>query len=378
MVRNLAENCRLARSFDAGVPRGGTSLKTVIVTGGAGFIGSNLVLDLLQSGGWRVVNLDKLTYAGNLDSLAPVGNHPDHVFIHGDIGDAGLLGRVFHDHRPAAVINLAAESHVDRSIDSPAPFIQTNIVGTFELLEAARTHWRGLDPAGREAFRFLHVSTDEVYGSLGPEGLFTEETPYQPSSPYSASKAAADHLVRAYHKTYGLPTILTNCSNNYGPRQFPEKLIPLMIQRALDGESLPIYGDGQNVRDWLYVGDHCHALWTALTEGQPGESYNIGGRAERTNLQVVSLVCDLLDELAPRPDGTSYRSQITMVPDRPGHDRRYAIDPAKIERELAWSAQETFENGLRKTVQWYLENREWCERVRRGTYRGQRLGLALT
>jgi dTDP-glucose 4,6-dehydratase len=323
----------------------------------------------------RIINLDKLTYAGNLESLAPVMNNPNHAFVQGSIGDRALVKQLLSEYRPSAIINLAAESHVDRSIDGPADFIHTNIVGTFELLEAVRAYWNLLTGKEQESLRFLHVSTDEVYGSLGPQGYFTEESPYAPNSPYSASKAASDHLARAYHRTYGLPVLITNCSNNYGPYQFPEKLIPLMILNAIDNKPLPVYGDGQNVRDWLYVEDHCRALLTVLDKGQPGEVYNIGGNNEKTNLQVVHTLCDLLDEMLPRKDGNSYRKLIKFVQDRPGHDRRYAIDASKIKRELGWTPVETFETGLRKTVQWYLNNQQWCRRVMDGSYRGERLGL---
>ncbi len=350
-------------------------MNTVLVTGGAGFIGSNLVRYLIARGETRVLNLDKLTYAGNLDSLAQFREHPNHLFFHGAIENKALVAELLVTYEPGAIINLAAESHVDRSIDGPAAFIETNVVGTFRLLEAARGYWNRLNNEKRSGFRFLHVSTDEVYGSLGPTGFFTEETPYAPNSPYSASKAASDHLVRAYHHTYGLPTLITNCSNNYGPYQFPEKLIPLMILNALEGKPLPVYGDGQNIRDWLYVEDHCRALRTVLEKGRPGESYNIGGNNEKTNLEVVQTLCDLLDKLCPIKDGNSYRQQITFVKDRPGHDRRYAIDASKIKRELGWVPQETFETGLRKTVQWYLDNQAWWQRVRDGSYRGERLGL---
>jgi dTDP-glucose 4,6-dehydratase len=323
-----------------------------------------------------VVNLDKLTYAGNLESLADVMDNPNHIFVRGSIEDRKLVGELLQQYHPDAIVNLAAESHVDRSIDGPADFIQTNIVGTFELLEATRAYWYNLSGAEKDSFRFLHVSTDEVYGSLGSVGFFTEESPYRPNSPYSASKAAADHLVRAYHHTYALPVLTTNCSNNYGPYQFPEKLIPLMILNALELKPLPVYGDGQNVRDWLYVEDHCRALLIVLEKGRPGEVYNIGGNSEKTNLQVVYALCDILDELRPRADGKSYREQITFVADRPGHDRRYAIDAGKIRRELGWVPRESFETGLQKTVEWYLDNLEWCRRVQDGSYRRERLGLS--
>ncbi len=349
--------------------------RTLLVTGGAGFIGANFVLDLLQrEADIQIVNLDALTYAGNLDTLAPVREDPRHVFVRGDIRDRALVRRLLAEHHPRAVIHFAAESHVDRSIDAPGDFIHTNVVGTFELLEAARAHWENLPPEERARFRFLHVSTDEVYGSLGETGCFTEQTPYAPNSPYAASKAASDHLVRAYFHTYGLPVLTTNCSNNYGPYQFPEKLIPLTILSALAGKPLPVYGDGGHVRDWLYVIDHCRAICRVLAAGRPGEVYNIGGHNEQTNLTVVTALCALLDELAPDPAGP-YRRLITFVADRPGHDRRYAIDAGKIQRELGWRPEETFDSGLRKTVQWYLDHRDWCERVTSGAYRGERLGL---
>jgi dTDP-glucose 4,6-dehydratase len=351
-------------------------MKTWLVTGGAGFIGSNFVLGLIQAGGIRVVNLDALTYAGNLDTLASIKAHPDHVFVHGDIGDQALVSRLLAEHRPQAIINFAAESHVDRSIDGPAPFITTNIVGTFALLEASLAYWRALPDNERAAFRFLHVSTDEVYGSLGAEGYFTEDTPYAPNSPYSASKAASDHLVRAYHHTYGLPTLTSNCSNNYGPRQFPEKLIPLIILNALEGKPLPVYGDGGNIRDWLYVEDHCQAIGRVLTAGSVGATYNIGGHNEKTNLDVVNTLCALLDELSPDEQGRPHSRLIQFVKDRPGHDRRYAIDAGKIQRELGWTPRESFETGLRKTVRWYLDNLDWCRRVQDGSYRRERLGLS--
>ncbi len=345
----------------------------VIVTGGAGFIGSAVVRLLVEEIGVEVVNLDALTYAGNLDSLVAVAERPGYRFVRADIRDAPAMAELFAAEQPDAIMHLAAESHVDRSIDGPAAFIDTNINGTYTLLEAARGYWNGLPPARREAFRFHHVSTDEVYGSLGPEGLFTETTPYAPNSPYSASKAASDHLARAWHHTYGLPVVTTNCSNNYGPCQFPEKLIPLIILNGLEGKPLPVYGTGANVRDWLYVEDHARALWTALTKGTPGEVYNIGGEAERTNLEVVHAVCDLLDEMVPA--AAPRRELITYVTDRPGHDARYAMDIARIRRELQWAPRETFDSGLRKTVQWYLDNRPWWEAVRSGRYAGERLGL---
>jgi len=350
-------------------------MSNYLVTGGAGFIGSNLVHYCLENENLTLINLDKLTYAGNPESLLSVQNHPRHVFIKGDICDRDLVKDLFHTYQPQAVLHLAAESHVDRSIDGPGAFIQTNMVGTFQLLEAARGYWTTLSEEKKLSFRFLHVSTDEVYGSLGKEGSFTEESRYQPSSPYSASKASSDHIVRAYYHTYGLPTLITNCSNNYGPRQFPEKLIPLMILNALEGRDLPVYGDGQNVRDWLYVEDHCRALVTVLAGGHPGETYNIGGKHEKSNLDVVKIICRLLDELKPRMDGKPYRDQIVFVKDRPGHDFRYAIDASKIKRMLGWQPMENFEGGLRRTVMWYLSNREWCAHVQDGSYRGERLGL---
>jgi dTDP-glucose 4,6-dehydratase len=348
--------------------------RTILATGGAGFIGANFVLDLVGAGG-KVVNLDALTYAGNLDTLAPISEDPNHVFVRGSIGDRPLVDRLLAEYRPQAIVNFAAETHVDRSIDGPKAFIQTNVVDTLELLEVALAYRDGLVGVEREEFRFLQVSTDEVYGSLGARGFFTEESPYAPNSPYAASKAASDHLVRAYHHTYGLPTLTTNCSNNYGPYQFPEKLIPLMIYNALRGEALPVYGDGRQVRDWLYVKDHCRAIATVLEWGRIGEVYNVGGHNERTNLEVVRTICGLLDELAPDSPFVPHESLIAFVADRPGHDRRYAIDAGKIERELGWIPRETFETGLEKTVRWYLENRGWCERVLSGSYRGERLGL---
>ncbi len=333
----------------------------ILVTGGAGFIGANFVLDWCAQDDEPLVNLDALTYAGNLGNLTALRNDPRHVFVRGDIGDRALIESLLATHRPRAVVNFAAESHVDRSIHGPAQFIETNIVGTFTLLDAAKAYWAGLPGAEREAFRFLHVSTDEVYGSLGPgESAFSETTPYAPNSPYSASKAGSDHLVRAYHHTYGFPTLTSNCSNNYGPRQFPEKLIPLMIVNALSGKPLPVYGDGLNVRDWLYVGDHCAALRAVLRGGKPGETYNVGGNAELKNLDVVYTLCRVLSLLAPKRD---YTELITFVKDRPGHDRRYAIDATKIRRELAWTPAETFESGLRNTVAWYLANDAWLAAV---------------
>jgi dTDP-glucose 4,6-dehydratase len=342
----------------------------ILVTGGAGFIGSNFVLDWLLQNDESVINLDKLTYAGNLENLAALNNDPRHLFVRGDIGDAQLVGKLLAAHRPRAVVNFAAESHVDRSIHGPEDFIETNIVGTFHLLEAVRAYWSGLADAEKSGFRFLHVSTDEVYGSLTKnDPAFRETNRYEPNSPYSASKAASDHLVRAYHHTYGLPVLTTNCSNNYGPYHFPEKLIPLMIVNALAGKPLPVYGDGQQIRDWLYVKDHCSAIRRVLEKGRLAEVYNIGGWNEKANLDIVYTVCALLDELRPRPDGKSYREQIAFVTDRPGHDRRYAIDARKIERELGWKPVETFATGIRKTVQWYLDNQDWVTHVQSGDYR---------
>ncbi|WP_425060468.1 dTDP-glucose 4,6-dehydratase [Sporomusa carbonis] len=350
-------------------------MQTLLVTGGAGFIGSNFVHYVIENTNYRIINLDKLTYAGNLHSLQAVIYHPRHIFMKGSIQDRTLVKQILDQYQPDGVVHLAAESHVDRSIDGPGEFIQTNIVGTFDLLECIRDYWSQQDPVRKAAFRFLHVSTDEVYGSLGTEGYFTEETRYAPNSPYSASKAASDHLVRAYFQTYGLPVLITNCSNNYGPYQFPEKLIPLMILTALEGKLLPVYGDGSNIRDWLFVLDHCSAILKVLTQGRPGETYNVGGNSEKTNLQVVQGICDLLDKMHPRQNGGSYRQLITFVQDRPGHDRRYAIDASKLKNELGWIPQECFETGLIKTVKWYLTNPDWCEAVRTGSYRGGRLGL---
>jgi dTDP-glucose 4,6-dehydratase len=341
----------------------------ILVTGGAGFIGSNFVLDWLANSNEPVVNLDALTYAGNLANLSSLGGHPSHIFVRGDICDRTLIDRLLKEHRPRAIVHFAAESHVDRSIHGPGAFMQTNVTGTFTLLEAARGYLSSLDEAAQKDFRFLHVSTDEVYGSLGPnDAPFTETHPYEPNSPYSASKAASDHLVRAWHHTYGLPVLTTNCSNNYGPYHFPEKLIPLMIVNALAGKPLPVYGDGMQVRDWLYVKDHCSAIREVLARGRVGETYNIGGWNEKPNIEIVRTVCRLLDELRPDPAG-SYSRLITHVTDRPGHDRRYAIDARKIERELAWKPAETFETGIRKTVQWYLENPGWVANVQSGAYR---------
>ncbi len=347
----------------------------VLITGGAGFIGSAVVRHLLNSTDVNVINVDKLTYAGNLESLRAVRDHPRYVFEHTDICDVKDMVRVFGNYKPDAVMHLAAESHVDRSIEGPSEFIQTNIVGTSVLLEVARNYWSELDEPRKRRFRFHHVSTDEVYGSLGASGYFTEQTPYKPNSPYSASKAAADHLVNAWYRTYGLPSVITNCSNNYGPYQFPEKLIPLMLLNGLEGKPLPVYGRGDNVRDWLYVEDHASALWLVLTKGRVGETYLIGGHNERTNLEVVQNLCAQLDELAPRPNGESYASLITFVEDRPGHDQRYAIDANKLEQELQWKPAQSFESGLRSTVRWYLDNLQWCRRVQDGSYQRERLGL---
>lgn len=356
-------------------PRGVRALK-IIVTGGAGFIGSAVCRHLIANTEHQVVNVDKLTYAANLASLEPVAGSNRYRFVKLDICDAAGLRALFDAEQPDAVLHLAAESHVDRSIDGPAEFIRTNIMGTYALLEAARAYWNGLSGPRADRFRFHHVSTDEVYGDLPlDEGIFTEETPYDPSSPYSASKAAADHLVSAWHRTYGLPVLLSNCSNNYGPYHFPEKLVPLMILNALEERPLPVYGEGRNVRDWLYVEDHAAALEAILTRGTIGESYNVGGRAERSNLQVVHAICDLMDELRPRRGGASYRSLITFVADRPGHDLRYAIDPSKIETGLGWRARESFETGIRRTVEWYLANESWWRPIREKNYAGERLGL---
>ena len=342
----------------------------ILVTGGAGFIGANFVLDWLAGSQEPVVNLDKLTYAGNLQTLASLQSDGRHHFVQGDIGDAELVARLLAEHRPRAIVNFAAESHVDRSIHGPEDFVQTNVVGTFRLLEAARHYWQALPAGEKEAFRFLHVSTDEVYGTLSADApAFTESHVYEPNSPYSASKAASDHLVRAWHHTYGLPVLTTNCSNNYGPFHFPEKLIPLMIVNALAGKNLPVYGDGMQIRDWLYVKDHCSAIRRVLEAGQLGETYNVGGWNEKPNIEIVQTICALLDELRPRADGRSYQEQITYVTDRPGHDRRYAIDARKLERELGWKPAETFDTGIRKTVEWYLANQEWVVNVQSGGYR---------
>ena len=352
-----------------------TSFKTILVTGGAGFIGSAVCRALIATTGSTVVNLDALTYAANLASLAGIADNPRYRFVQADIRDGAAVAAVLAGHRPDAILHLAAESHVDRSIEGPAAFLETNVLGTGVLLEAARAYWSALDGPARAAFRFHHVSTDEVYGSLGPTGLFTEETPYDPRSPYSASKAASDHLVMAWHHTYGLPVVLSNCTNNYGPYQFPEKLIPLMILNALERKPLPVYGTGDNVRDWLHVEDHARALLTVLNRGTVGRKYNIGGNAERTNLEVVEGICDLVDRLRPEPGQPGRRSLITYVQDRPGHDRRYAMDISRIGRELDWRPQESFEAGLAGTVRWYLERRDWWEPIRSGVYRGERLGL---
>ncbi|NIK33494.1 dTDP-glucose 4,6-dehydratase [Xanthomonas arboricola] len=350
-------------------------MATWLVTGGAGFIGGNFVLEAVARG-IRVINLDALTYAGNLNTLASLESNADHVFVKGDIGDGALVTRLLQEHQPDAVLNFAAESHVDRSIEGPGAFIQTNVVGTLALLEAVRDYWKALPDARREAFRFLHVSTDEVYGTLGETGKFTETTPYAPNSPYSASKAASDHLVRAFHHTYGLPVLTTNCSNNYGPYHFPEKLIPLVIAKALAGEALPVYGDGKQVRDWLFVSDHCEAIRTVLTKGKVGETYNVGGNSERQNIEVVQAICALLDQHRPREDGKPRASQITYVTDRPGHDRRYAIDASKLKSELGWEPAYTFEQGIAQTVEWYLTNQTWVQGVLDGSYRLERIGAA--
>lgn len=354
-----------------------TPSKRILVTGGAGFIGSAVARHLISETEHEVLVLDKLTYAGNLDSLEPIAGDPRYRFVQADILDAATLRELFTAFRPDIVMHLAAESHVDRSIDGPGEFIQTNVVGTYTLLQAALAHWQSLSGPEKEAFRFHHISTDEVFGSLSGEGYFTETTAYDPRSPYSASKAASDHLVRAWHHTFGLPIVVSNCSNNYGPYHFPEKLIPLVILNALDGQTLPVYGDGSNVRDWLHVEDHARALALIALKGRVGESYNVGGHNEKTNLEVVEAICAILDEIAPDDRIGPRRNLITFVRDRPGHDRRYAIDPAKISRELGWQPRETFETGLAKTVRWYLENRPWWERIRSGVYRGERLGTGI-
>lgn len=357
-----------------------TSSDCVVVTGGAGFIGSNVVRAALAALQDRIIIVDALTYAGSLLNLAGVLDDPRVTFVEANIADREAMARVFAEHRPRAIANLAAETHVDRSIDGPAAFVQTNIIGTFVLLDATHTYLRALDDADRQAFRFLHISTDEVFGSLGPDGAFSEETPYAPNSPYSASKASADHLVRAWQHTYGVPTLVTNCSNNYGPYQFPEKLIPLMVLNALDGRPLPVYGDGGNVRDWLHVDDHCAGLLTVLARGVPGEKYNIGGGSERTNLEMVTLLCEALEQVRPSAAnpalaGRSYASLVTFVADRPGHDRRYAIDARKVARELGWQPRHTLETGLRATVEWYCAHEDWCREIQRGRYDRERLGV---
>jgi dTDP-glucose 4,6-dehydratase len=351
-------------------------MHTILVTGGAGFVGSNFVRQWVAEETARVVNVDKLTYAGNLDSLSELLDDPRHIFRQGDVGDRQFMGQLLEEYGPQAVVHFAAETHVDRSIDGPATFARTNVLGMCELLEAVCRYWSRLSSAGQQGFRFLQVSTDEVYGSLGPGGEFTEQSRYAPNSPYAASKAAADHFARAYHRTYGLPVLQTNCSNNYGPYQFPEKLIPLMILNALRGRPLPVYGDGQHVRDWLYVADCCRAIRAVLDRGVPGEVYNVGGQGERTNLEVVETICATVDRLRPNLTHAPCSSLITLVADRPGHDRRYAIDDSKIRTELSWEPQEDFPSGLRRTAQWYLDNLAWVERVSSGKYRGERLGLA--
>jgi dTDP-glucose 4,6-dehydratase len=350
-------------------------MDTILVTGGAGFIGGCFVRMTVAEKSYRVINLDKLTYAGNLDSLREIADSPNHQFVEGDIQDGELVGRLLAEFEPVAIVNFAAESHVDRSIDGPREFVMTNVLGTFELLSAAREYWEGLTGSAKTDFRFLHVSTDEVYGSLGPTGKFTETTPYAPNSPYSASKASSDHFVRAFHHTYGLPVLTTNCSNNYGPYQFPEKLIPLMILNAVEGKPLPVYGDGKNVRDWLYVEDHCRAILRVLQRGVPGEVYNIGGDCERTNIEIVQRICAEVDQRRPGLAHSPCENLITYVTDRPGHDRRYAMDITKIGRELDWRPAVDFEEGIARTVQWYLDNPEWVERVTSGKYRRERLGL---
>ena len=350
----------------------------ILVTGGAGFIGSAVIRHIIQNTDHQILNIDKLTYAGNLESLADVSHRPNYSFSQIDICDAESLKKAFNSFKPNLVMHLAAESHVDRSIDGPAEFIATNIVGTYTLLEASRYYWQSLDDSKKAKFKFHHISTDEVYGDLeGTTDLFTESTPYAPSSPYSASKASSDHLVRAWHRTYGLPTVITNCSNNYGPYHFPEKLIPLVILNALDGKDLPIYGKGDQIRDWLYVEDHARALYKVVTEGKIGETYNIGGHNEKQNIEVVKTICQILDELQPQANAQPYENLITFVKDRPGHDMRYAIDASKIDNELNWTPQESFESGIRKTVQWYLDNLDWCRRVQDGSYQGQRLGAGV-
>ena len=350
-------------------------MKTFFVTGGAGFIGGNFILNLMKTGQAIVINYDKLTYAGNLDTLISIEENPHYTYKQGDICDRDRLKKLFARHTIDVVVHFAAESHVDRSIETPGDFVQTNVLGTYELLEIAHWYWRGLNKTRQDNFRFLHVSTDEVYGSLGETGLFTEETAYAPNSPYAASKASSDHLVRAYHKTFNLPVLTTNCSNNYGPYQFPEKLLPLMITKALSGKPLPVYGDGKQIRDWLYVEDHCRAILEVLENGTVGQVYNIGGHNEKTNLEVVQTLCNILDEMVPDSPYRPHKSLITFVEDRPGHDRRYAIDAGKIKKELGWVPKESFETGLQKTVCWYLDNKTWTDRVLSGAYRGERLGL---
>ena len=350
-------------------------MKTFFVTGGAGFIGGNFILNLMKTGQAIVINYDKLTYAGNLDTLISIEENPHYTFKQGDICDRDRLKKLFARHTIDVVVHFAAESHVDRSIETPGDFVQTNVLGTYELLEIAHWYWRGLNKTRQDNFRFLHVSTDEVYGSLGETGLFTEETAYAPNSPYAASKASSDHLVRAYHKTFNLPVLTTNCSNNYGPYQFPEKLLPLMITKALSGKPLPVYGDGKQIRDWLYVEDHCRAILEVLENGTVGQVYNIGGHNEKTNLEVVQTLCNILDEMVADSPYRPHKSLITFVEDRPGHDRRYAIDAGKIKKELGWVPKESFETGLQKTVCWYLDNKTWTDRVLSGAYRGERLGL---
>ena len=349
-------------------------MNTLLVTGGAGFIGSNFIRATLQNIDIAIINMDKLTYAGNLDSLRDVENHTRYTFVHGDICDREFVDTILEQYKPDTIVHFAAESHLERSIDGPAEFIRTNINGTFTLLESTCKYWRDLSDEKRDQFRFLHVSTDEVYGSLGEVGYFTEETPYAPNSPYSASKASSDHLVRAYFHTYGFPVLITNCSNNYGPYQFPEKLIPLIISNALSGKPLPVYGTGQNIRDWLYVEDHCRGILAVLEKGRLGEKYNIGGHNEKTNISIVHTLCNILDDKTPRADRKSYHEQISFVKDRPGHDMRYAIDASKMKRELGWIPSETFDTGIVKTVEWYLNNQEWCRRVTDGSYQCQRLG----
>ena len=352
--------------------------KNILVTGGAGFIGSAVIRYLINETNNNVLNIDKLTYAGNLESLDTISSNPRYQFLHADICDKVAMTKAFDDFEPDIVMHLAAESHVDRSIDGPMDFIQTNIIGTYNLLDVARNYWQNLTEDKKTSFRFHHISTDEVYGDLeGTDDLFTEATPYSPSSPYSASKASSDHLVRAWHRTYGLPVVVTNCSNNYGPYHFPEKLIPLVILNALDGKPLPVYGDGKQIRDWLYVEDHARALYLVATTAKVGETYNIGGHNEKQNIDVVKTICTILDNIKPRTDGQSYAQQITFVKDRPGHDLRYAIDASKINKELGWQPQETFESGIQKTVEWYLNNLEWCRHVQDGSYQRERLGIKL-